>query len=227
MMNLLSVSTISRTRMVKIWGAGVLVALSALAGQAQTVYRIVGPDGKVSFSDKPPAPKDNASATNARGKSLPLGGGVALPYELSQVVNRYPVTLYTTDNCGPCGSGRALLAGRGVPFSERTVTTAEDGEALQRLSGEGTLPFLMIGGQKIKGYSDSEWTQFLDAAGYPKTSVLPPNYRSAPATPLVVAQKPATSTGASATQKAAQPTPQSAETQPGTDTRSNPAGITF
>jgi hypothetical protein len=84
-----------------------------------------------------------------------------------------------------------LLTSRGVPFNERTVTTAEDAEALQRLAGESSLPFLTIGGQRLKGFSDSEWTQFLDAAGYPKTSALPSGYRNGLSGPLVVVQKPA------------------------------------
>lgn len=204
---------------------GVLMALCFTAAQAQTVYRIVGPDGKVSFSDKPPAAKENASATNARGQSLPLNGGNAvLPYELRQVADRYPVTLYTSDNCAPCSSGRALLTSRGIPFSERTVTTPEDGDALQRLSGESSLPLLIIGGQKIKGFSDSEWSQFLDAAGYPKSSALPSGYRNGLSAPLVVVQKPAAPATGTQAVRAPAPAPQAPVAPP---PPSNPAGITF
>jgi oligopeptidase A len=49
-------------------GLGAMIALCLSAGQAQTIYRIVGPDGKISFSDKPPAAKDDASATDRQGK---------------------------------------------------------------------------------------------------------------------------------------------------------------
>ena len=35
-----------------------VAALAALNAQAQTVYRIVGPDGKVTFSDKRPSTGD-------------------------------------------------------------------------------------------------------------------------------------------------------------------------
>jgi glutaredoxin len=116
--------------------------------------------------------------------------GSALPYELQQIASRYPVTLYTGDNCGPCASGRNLLTARGIPFTERTVTTPEDAAALQRMSGDTSLPFITIGGQQIKGYADTEWTQFLDAAGYPKTSQLPPGYRASAPTPFVAVQRP-------------------------------------
>jgi glutaredoxin len=93
-------------------------------------------------------------------------------------------------NCGPCASGRNLLTARGIPFTERTVTTPEDAAALQRMSGDTSLPFITIGGQQIKGYADTEWTQFLDAAGYPKTSQLPPGYRASAPTPFVAVQRP-------------------------------------
>lgn len=198
-----------------------LLASSLL--QAQTVYRVVGPDGKVTFSDKPPATTANVTATGAGGRAVGVGGP-PLPFELRQVVARYPVTLYTASNCVPCGAGRALLAGRGVPFTEKTVTTAEDSEALVRISGESSLPFLTIGAQQIKGYSDAEWTQFLNAAGYPGSSVLPANFRNPPATPLVALQKPAEPKVESAAAPSAAPP---AQQRPAPSNASNPAGITF
>lgn len=206
-----------------------LIALSLPLGiQAQTVYRIVGADGRVTFSDKPPTGNDNVSATGRGGKALELGNG-ALPFELRQVTSRFPVTLYTTNNCAPCGAGRNLLSGRGIPFTERTVNTPEDTDALVRLSGENTLPFLTIGGQKIKGFSDTEWVQFLDAAGYPPSSKLPGNFRNAPAAPLVVAQKPAEPAAVAEGEPATARAPAGAlpRSAPPVDNSSNPAGIRF
>lgn len=206
-----------------------LLALAALAmpvAHAQTVYRIVGADGRVTFSDKPPVTADKVTATDRTGRTLDLTGA-ALPYELRQIVSRFPVTLYTSTNCGPCASGRSLLAGRGIPFSERTVNTAEDAEALTRISGENSLPFLTIGGQKIKGFSDSEWVQFLDAAGYPATSKLPTAYRNAPAAPLVAVQKPAPAAQPDASQNAAARAAAAAPQPAPVDSGANPAGIKF
>ena len=199
-----------------------LVLLASGLSQAQTVYRVVGPDGKVTFSDKPPADAANATATSPSGRAIGVGGP-PLPFELRQVVGRFPVTLYTASNCAPCGAGRTLLAGRGVPFTEKTVTTAEDSDALIRISGESSLPFLTIGGQQIKGYSDAEWTQFLNAAGYPASSVLPANFRNPAATPLVALQKPAEPK----VDNAAAPSKPNEPVRPAPSNASNPAGITF
>lgn len=196
--------------------------------QAQAVYRIVGADGKVTFSDRPPTPSANNPKTS-EAKASAAGSQVStgLPFELRQVAVKYPVVLYTSDNCVPCGAGRSMLASRGIPFSEKTVATAEDAEALQRLSGESSLPFLTIGSQQLKGFSDVEWTQFLDAAGYPKSSVLPPSYRPPAAAPLVAikavpATPPASESMDAKAGKNAVPRP----VQPPVSS-DNPAGIKF
>ena len=207
--------------------AGALAVL-ALAGtrvfdaNAQQIFRIVGPDGRVTFSDKPPMDASTA-ASPAKTVALPGARGTdtsALPFELRQAASRYPVTLYTAPDCAPCGVGRTMLTSRGIPFAERTVTTKEDIEALRRLAGSLSLPFLTIGGQQIKGYSESEWEQFLDAAGYPRTSQLPPGYAQAPVTPLVAAQEPRAARPAPAA-----PTPGAAAPQPAP--AENPTGIRF
>lgn len=195
------------------------LALAGTATHAQQVYRIVGPDGKVTFSDR--APDTQLAPTTTRGGGAPAADA-ALPYELRQVATRYPVTLYTSNDCQPCNSARNLLIGRGVPFSERTITTSEDVEAFKRLSGGTSLPFGTIGGQQLQGFSDAEWTQYLDLAGYPKQSQLPANYRRPAATPLVaVVEK-----KAPATEPEARPQPESAPAGPA-KTPANPAGIVF
>ena len=130
-----------------------LVAL-ATAAQAQQVYRIVGPDGKVTFSDR--APSGGAEAAQAGSGQRGGNANDALPYQLRQVAARFPVTLYTGNDCQPCNSARNLLIGRGVPFSERTITTSEDVEAFKRLSGGTSLPFGTIGAQQLQRFSDAE-----------------------------------------------------------------------
>lgn len=211
---------LKKTKLSKLIAACALITCAA-ASFAQPVYRIVGPDGKVSFSDKPPI---EPTAKAAPGKATGGGGvavGGALPFELRQVANKFPVTLYTGDNCSPCQSARSMLTTRGVPFTEKTVNTADDAQALQRLSGDNSLPFGTIGGQQLKGYSDAEWTQYLTAAGYPTSSTLPASYRQPPATPMVaVAAAPAAAA-------ARAPAPAVAAPPPTTITPASPSGIRF
>lgn len=202
---------------------------AALPAAAQGVYRIVGPDGRVTFSDQPP-PANGASAGARSNPSASAGGaatGPALPFELRQVATRYPVVLYTGNDCAPCNSGRNLLNARGIPYTEKTVTTADDAEALKRLTGEVSLPFLTIGAQRLRGFSDTEWTQFLNAAGYPAQSALPPGYRRAAATPMVSTSAAAPAAGAQpGTSNNAQAPAQPADI-PVEPPVTNPAGIRF
>jgi len=169
-----------------------LLGLCAGAALAQPVYRIVGPDGKVTFSDRAPsADIPVVGSSNTAAAVADTGGGSSLPFGLQQIANRFPVTLYTGNDCAPCASARSLLVQRGIPFTERTISSNEDIIALQRLSGNtsATLPFATIGSQQLQGFFDAEWKQFLDAAGYPKQSQLPASYRRPPATPLVTVQQ--------------------------------------
>lgn len=201
-----------------------LASLLAAPALAQSVYRIVGPDGRVTFSDQPP-PETATSRPVGSASAGPttVGANAQLPFALRQVSNRYPVTLYSSRDCAPCNSGRNLLNARGIPYSEKTIDTVQDSEALKRLSGETSLPFLTIGGQQIKGYSDTEWTQFLDAAGYPKQSALPSNYRRPAATPLVAVRA-----ESAANPPAAAPTSETAPAEvPVAPVSQNPAGIRF
>lgn len=191
---------------------------------AQPVYRIVGPDGKVTFSDR--APREDATPTNNNanaGAGAVDNSTTALPYELRQLAARFPVTLYTSPDCAPCVSARNLLVNRGIPFTERTITSNEDIEALGRLSGSTSLPFGTIGGQHLNGFSDGEWTQYLDAANYPKQSQLPTNYRRPAATPLVAVKRIEPASAAPERPAAPRPEP-AAPSGPGP---SNPAGIRF
>lgn len=159
----------------------------SLAAQAQ--YRVVGPDGKVTYTDRPPA------QGQARPVATPAGNAgtptAALPYELRQSATRYPVTLYSAAGCGPCDAGRQYLRQRGIPFAEKVVGN-DDGEALQRAIGSRGLPALTVGSQVLSGYSADSWASYLDAAGYPRESKLPGNYSAAAPTPLVAAPAAAT-----------------------------------
>ena len=205
----------------RILGTAAVLVWAGTAAQAQTVYRIVSADGKVTFADKPPATSDQGkvvgTGVGASGAASSTGG---LAFELRQVVNKYPVALYTASKCSPCDAARAMLNSRGIPFIERTVNTPEDAESLQRISGDASLPFVTLGGQRLKGFTDSEWTQYLDAAGYPKTSMLAVGYKNPAPTPLVAIQKPV-APPPKVEEKLAPPPPVP------TKTADNPNGIIF
>ncbi len=163
--------------------AALAAALAPLPSQAQ--YKVVGPDGKVTYTDRQPtAGEGKVSSLGARGVAA-ASTDSTLPFDLRQPVARYPVTLYVSaGNCEPCEAARQLLRQRGVPFTEKQILSAEDSEALERMTGGRDVPALSIGAQTLRGLAASVWGSYLDAAAYPRESRLPATYQNPPATPL-------------------------------------------
>jgi glutaredoxin len=202
---------------IKFIASQAVIMLAAGHLYAQQVYKSVDKNGRVTFSEVPPAPGSENKLT------VDSSSSGSLPYTLQQVVSRYPVTLYTTADCGSCINARLMLTQRGIPFTERTVSSNEDIDAFKKLSGDTSMPMVTIASQQLKGYEETEWTKYLDAAGYPKSSTLPRNFKNAEATSLTpkkaaekeVAEKPAPT-------RAARPAAAAPQ-----ETSNNPAGIRF
>lgn len=147
------------------------VAVPALVVAQQTVYKWTDKDGKVHFTDTPPPPEAKKSEQKR------VGGGYAetsnLPYATQIAMKKSPVTLYSGTDCGDsCAQGRALLAKRGIPFTERDAqSNAEAAEALKKLVGGLDVPTLVVGDSKVKGFEEGQWNGALDGAGYPRTAI--------------------------------------------------------
>ena len=185
---------------------------------AQQVYKSVDKTGRVTYSEVPPLPGSGDKLTGDSASS------VALPFALQQVVSRYPVTLYTTAECGSCINARLMLTQRGVPFTERTVSSNEDIVAYKRLNSDNNFPLVTIAAQQLKGYEESEWTKYLDAAGYPKSSTLPRNFRNADPVSLTPKKALEKAEKAVVTEKPTSTRPAVAAPQ---EPSNNPAGIKF
>jgi glutaredoxin len=203
--------------------ASLLLLMAPAFGQ----YKIVAPDGSITYTDRPPA--DAAAKVTELGKRTvvaePSPGSVAaLPIELRQLASKFPVTLFTASECTPCDRGRALLRQRGIPYTERAIVSNDDIAALERTVGGRTLPSLTVGGQALSGYSVGDWTAYLDAAGYPRESRLPANWAPPAATPLV--PKPATPVDPRAALAPPPDLPAAAPVEPAPGT-SGPSGIRF
>jgi glutaredoxin len=178
-------------------------SLGSVPANAQ-VYRIVGPDGKVTFSDR--APSDKATPTQAAPVTSGSGSGsstASLPAEVRQAASRFPVTIYNGADCSPCLTARSFLLRRGVPFAEKAIVTEEDVKALQRISGGTSMPFATMGAQHIR----------------------PASYRNPDPTPLVAAQQPRPAAASPADARA--PVPQAVAPAPSEPGPANPAGIRF
>jgi glutaredoxin len=159
--------------------AATVFLLTLAAGAQAQLYKSTGPDGKVTYSDIPPAKGNQGNIVQQK-----TGAGISdvndgMPYELAQAVKNSPVTLYSSEKCIPCDDGRKMLNERGIPFSEKTIKSNDDIAALRKVTSENQLPILTVGRNKESGFSPSAWGTALTAAGYPETSRLPKTYRNA------------------------------------------------
>ena len=171
--------------------------VACLLGTAQAQYKWIDADGRTVYGDSPPREARNVQRVDARGASGEADSLSALPYESRRAAQQFPVLLYTSAACQPCDSGRELLRARGIPYGERTVSTKEDLEAMEKLGLGNRLPVMTVGRQVQREFETNAWHAALDAAGYPRTAQLPRGW-SSPAVPL--APRPAQTSTAPATE---------------------------
>ena len=153
---------------------------AACAASAQ-MYRWTDEKGRVHVTDTPPPP----SAKAVQKKSFSGGGTAASdsagqPYALQLAAKSFPVTLYTSKDCEPCGAARNLLNARGVPFREVLVVDEPQQEELRKVAGALAVPSVTVGSNVQKGFEESAYHSLLDIAGYPKPGILTPRNQAEP-----------------------------------------------
>ena len=165
-----------------------LVLLALSTGASAQMFKWVDEKGVTHFSDQPPPPNAKKAEIKAGGASYT--SDVALPYELAQAVKNFPVTIYTMSNCSHCDQGRTLLQQRGIPYTEKTINTNEDQAQLSAAGGNGSLPFFVVGNNKINGFEATLWNNALTSANYPSSRMLPANYKNPGVESAAVAKGP-------------------------------------
>lgn len=176
----------------------VLLAVAAMAAPVAAQYKWRTAEGTTVYSDVPPpsgARLMNDWSNDADDRPVVATAGASaspnpeLPYELKVVTGKFPVVLYTAPDCTPCSAARQHLSARGIPFSERTISTTADFEAFKtRGFSENSFPALTVGREKTVGFESGAYDRLLTAAGYPRSSKLPANYRQAAAEPMIPPQ---------------------------------------
>ena len=147
-------------------------AIASFHASAQQLYRWVDKNGKINYTQDPP-PRDAAkNVQQQRLKSSgPAEGSQQMPFAVRQAVDNFPVSLYTSPECPQgCKEARALLANRGVPYREISVSDNASIENLKKVTGNAQVPVLFVGRAMEVGFAASRYDAALDQAGYPGTS---------------------------------------------------------
>jgi glutaredoxin len=137
--------------------------LACLPAEAQQVYRWVDGNGRVQYSDKPP-PGVKAAAVQSRISSY--SGTPTVTGSASAGATRPEVKMYVTDWCTYCKQARTYFQRNGIRYTELDVEkSAAAGAEYKRLQGRG-VPVILVGTQRMNGYSEDRLAQMLKAAGY-------------------------------------------------------------
>ena len=130
---------------------------------AQTVYKSVGPDGKIRYSDRPPADgklEKTLTFANLPASTLPPSYLERLKKVEAAAATAPPsgVVLYSAAWCGYCKKAKAYLAARSVAYQDIDVDSPAGMAAFAGVGGGG-IPVLVSQGQAVRGFS----TQAYDA----------------------------------------------------------------
>lgn len=143
-----------------------LVAIGIPAAQADTLYKWVDSQGRISYHDQPPP---EGAGYRVEEKVLGTGNKHKEEDKLAKIVEKFPVVLYSVPDCGSCDLARLYLQKRKVPFTEQNLNAdPELQQTLKKKIGSLSAPTLMIGEKVMKGYVESVLEGELDGVGYPK-----------------------------------------------------------
>ena len=137
--------------------------LVSIPASADPVYRIVGPDGRVEYTNKPPA---GAKATPVQTRINSYSGAPTVSGSASAGATRPEIKMFATDWCPYCRRAQAYLAQRGIRYTHVDIEKSGSGRAeYDRLGGKG-VPVILVGGQRMNGFSEERLSQMLRSAGY-------------------------------------------------------------
>ena len=140
-------------------------ALASAAIHADTVYRSVGPDGKVTYSQRPPADgKIDKTIVFQNLPSSPLPESVLRHRrELMKSMNkrfagagkadRAQPVFFMAQWCGYCKQAKRYLAEKGISYREYDIDTAEGMRAFVEAGETRGVPVIFANGRRVQGYS--------------------------------------------------------------------------
>lgn len=146
-----------------------MLALLASAAQAQQIYRWVDAGGRVQYSaEKPPA---GAQTSVVQPRVSSVGGNAAAGSKApaakgERAAGKPAVKMYATDWCPYCKQAREYFARNGIPYVELDIEKSETAKAEHKSIGGRGIPVILVGNERMNGFSEQRMAQMLKAAGY-------------------------------------------------------------
>lgn len=131
---------------------------------ADTLYKSVGPDGRVVYSDRPPADGkvekifafSNMPATPLPESVTRYRQGLQKSLQTRLSNPQKPgagVRLFTAEWCGYCRKAKAYLAEKSISYQEYDIDTPDGKLAFAQAGSGGGIPLLLWQGQQLQGFS--------------------------------------------------------------------------
>ena len=153
-----------------------VIVFAATALHAETLYKVVGADGKITYTDLPPADRKSTTALRfADAPSTPLPESV-LKYqaalqksmqgrlaEAKKIDASGAATLFSASWCGYCTQAKAYMRAKGIGYREIDIDTPDGGRAYFEAGGARGVPLLMADGRRIQGFSAGSYDNFFGA----------------------------------------------------------------
>jgi len=76
------------------------------------------------------------------------------------------IKMYATSWCPYCAKARAYFAKRGIAYVEIDIEKSREGRAEYDRLGARGIPVILVGAQRMNGFSEARLTHLLADAGY-------------------------------------------------------------
>ena len=142
--------------------AALLLALLAAAAQAQQIYRWVDSSGRVQYSAEKPPAGAKQSVVQPRVSAVGANASTGAPAQAA----RPAVKMYATDWCPYCKQAREYFARNGIAYVELDIEKSETARAEHKGIGGKGIPVILVGSERMNGFSEQRMAQMLKSAGY-------------------------------------------------------------
>jgi glutaredoxin len=150
--------------------------LFATGASAATVYKSVGADGKITYSDEPPAnARESKTLKTEEAPATPLPPAV-LKYQAelrksmqgrsddaAKVDSAGRTVLFGASWCGYCKKAKAYLNAKGVKYNEYDIDSPDGAKAYLNAGGSGGVPLLLVDGRRLRGFSEASYDSIFSA----------------------------------------------------------------
>lgn len=134
------------------------------------IYKWTDEHGRSQFTDKPPTTKQveqvKLSPLNTYDAPSQIFIDETLARPVTSPARRASVVVYSTTWCGVCTRAKNWLRANSIDFTEYDVEKSTQGKLDFKKLGARGVPVILVGKQRMNGFSAARMREMLITAGY-------------------------------------------------------------